>query len=740
MTNEENKLIESVKKGVLRKFPLLGATMSNMEFVSAENMGVDTCATDGEKVFYSKKFLNNLSEQERVFAVSHELMHVAFDHILRSKGRDMEVWNYATDSVINQMLKSEDIWWNGAFDMKEAVNKSAEEMYNILMEQKKQQQKRQGMQGQNGQNGKPESNQQKGQSQNQSGMDKNGSPNNQGKSGQNNQSPNYGQNIQSQGMNKQGSQMPQNPVQNSQNNGFQNQGQSGLDDQKGTNNQNGQIGNGQGKQSQAERIQNGSNQGQNQQSQNQSGQSGDEDKTQKHQDANSGGQNNVSETGKESGTPNKGNTNGHNSNNSDNLNDNAESETQGENSEINQNSLNKPQQNQNSQSGQGQDGQNQANKLQNNIHQSSGQMGQSIGESGSTELSGNDDKNQQKDGEGLNQASNGANTIQSNEGESIDNENGERETSLNQSDMDLSKFGEMHSTHSMWEEAVKKAEKKEQQSKKSKLSEFINKFKKIDTDTLSKSNETHSSTGKMGTAKSYDTLEKDFIEDNKELKKEIASRIRSRLYSSQGASKDGGNGGGCVENYGYIEQQKAILSWKKLLKSEIESEESRWSYRRADEDNYYQARIGSIYEQNKPIVQVMIDTSGSVSKTMIKQFLAQTKTLLKDCIVFVSCFDTRVYGFSHIKTQNDIDSYTIRGGGGTSFDSALKGFSKDKRVYKIIFTDGEDTVTPTIDVKKMQRVVWLVWKQNSFKPCVGKVIRVDQETLKNTQRDDGLGR
>ena len=141
----DNNDIDYIRERVLRKFPLLGVTMSALNTVADDNIG--TAATDGHTVYYSPKFFAPLSDDEKTFIYAHEVMHVAFNHILRSKGKKQRLWNTATDAVINQILKNEELpMVDGGVDMAEAVNKSAEEMYEKLLkeqEEKKQENKQQ---------------------------------------------------------------------------------------------------------------------------------------------------------------------------------------------------------------------------------------------------------------------------------------------------------------------------------------------------------------------------------------------------------------------------------------------------------------------------------------------------------------------------------------------------------------------------------------------------------------------
>ncbi len=78
--------------------------------------------------------INMEINEQKQFVFAHEIMHVAFNHILRSKGRNQGLWNISTDSVINQILKNEKLpMTEGCVDITEAVNHLAEEMYEKLL-------------------------------------------------------------------------------------------------------------------------------------------------------------------------------------------------------------------------------------------------------------------------------------------------------------------------------------------------------------------------------------------------------------------------------------------------------------------------------------------------------------------------------------------------------------------------------------------------------------------------------
>lgn len=124
-----------IKERTVRKFPMLGVTMSKLNYVANDSIG--TAGTDGKIVYYAPRFFKTLTDDEKVFVLAHEVLHVAFDHVLRCKDRDKKLWNKATDAVINQILQHENLpMIEGVVDMKEAAQKSAEDMYEQLLKER----------------------------------------------------------------------------------------------------------------------------------------------------------------------------------------------------------------------------------------------------------------------------------------------------------------------------------------------------------------------------------------------------------------------------------------------------------------------------------------------------------------------------------------------------------------------------------------------------------------------------
>ena len=66
--------------------------------------------TNNGKLFYNSEFINELTEEELIAVLCHEVFHVAFQHLDRLatlREGDGQIWNVAADIVTNQALVSE---------------------------------------------------------------------------------------------------------------------------------------------------------------------------------------------------------------------------------------------------------------------------------------------------------------------------------------------------------------------------------------------------------------------------------------------------------------------------------------------------------------------------------------------------------------------------------------------------------------------------------------------------------
>ena len=179
--------IDSVKRKLLIKYPSFGSIIANLEF--QESKKVASAGTDGKVVLYNPEFVNGLTDKEMIFLFIHEICHVAFEHISRSEGKDKRIWNIATDSVINALLKRDGLQMiDGVVDIPEAVNYDVEEMYNkLLKEQQNSQDNQEEQSSQDNQEGQSSEGSQEGQSSEGSQEGQNSQDNQEGQSSQGSQ-------------------------------------------------------------------------------------------------------------------------------------------------------------------------------------------------------------------------------------------------------------------------------------------------------------------------------------------------------------------------------------------------------------------------------------------------------------------------------------------------------------------------------------------------------------------------
>lgn len=173
-----------------------------------------------------------------------------------------------------------------------------------------------------------------------------------------------------------------------------------------------------------------------------------------------------------------------------------------------------------------------------------------------------------------------------------------------------------------------------------------------------------------------------------------------------------------IENIGVA---KPLISWRRLLKENINFNVD-WSYKNATiEDGVLTSHLEYL---PSPLTEILLDTSGSISTTLLKNFLRECKNILMTSKVKAGCFDTKFYGFYPIRNLNDIDNMPFKGGGGTDFNAAVNAFSK-RVENKIIFTDGCASLP-----EKYLNAIWVVFGRDEFHPKGGKVIYINEEELK----------
>ncbi len=260
-----------------------------------------------------------------------------------------------------------------------------------------------------------------------------------------------------------------------------------------------------------------------------------------------------------------------------------------------------------------------------------------------------------------------------------------------------------HDTHSMWDKAIEKRHQ-EEQSQLQQLDENQNKEQE------KKKNEEIKKLTELG--------EKETFKQNKITRKKQLEKLRKALASQSHGHRSITNSE--RRNITDIGTSEPLIDWRRLLKEAVKYDVD-WSYQNAGiEDGVVTAYLE---EMPRPETEIVLDTSGSIDETLLRNFLRECKNILQTSKVKVGCFDTQFYGFTEIKDVSDIDNLEFYGGGGTNFDVAVNAFTR-RVENKIIFTDGYANMPSTpIDA------IWIVFSGIKINPVGGKVIHINDEQL-----------
>ena len=177
-------------------------------------------------------------------------------------------------------------------------------------------------------------------------------------------------------------------------------------------------------------------------------------------------------------------------------------------------------------------------------------------------------------------------------------------------------------------------------------------------------------------------------------------------------------------------QAKPVIPWQRLLVGTLEETKEVWGTRRASRFNPNPRIEERIYE-TMPSVEIILDTSGSISADLLKGFLIQLCTLFESMYgtemkIKVGCFADKFSGFTEIKSTKDVINYTPAVTGGTNFEVAATSFSKNSHnTTKIVFTDGGVGVSQRT---RVDDIFWIVFgNYSNFKPVGGKIIKVSNQ-------------
>lgn len=294
----------------------------------------------------------------------------------------------------------------------------------------------------------------------------------------------------------------------------------------------------------------------------------------------------------------------------------------------------------------------------------------------------------------------------------------------------------IHGDHSAWDENEDQNDNSEDKEKNGESeSQNDEDEQKGDDKSGSNKNESDNKEDKGEKEKDNDNSEKydekKALEENRKERKKRAKMQYERMASRA----LGGENFSTESSLGKVGKAKAVVDWKLLLRKEIEKDEYIWSQRRSIAENNYAYRIEDYEEEDEAVSEIILDVSCSVGIKLLKSFLRQIKTILKDSKIKVGTFSDYFHGFQEIKTDKDIDDLKIHIGGGTNFDAASKAFSKKPEVNRICFTDGCDGGEAGIQQKRSD-IIWISFWNKDFHPDNGTVIYVPVSQIDQDYEDD----
>lgn len=108
MNNEisNQQALEKIEKAKVRTLidaPFFAQLLCYLEIVEDEECA--TMGTDGERLIYGPEFVMGLNQKELNYVCIHEVLHIALGHIWRKGTRNPQIWNYACDYAVNDMIE-----------------------------------------------------------------------------------------------------------------------------------------------------------------------------------------------------------------------------------------------------------------------------------------------------------------------------------------------------------------------------------------------------------------------------------------------------------------------------------------------------------------------------------------------------------------------------------------------------------------------------------------------------------
>ena len=176
----------------------------------------------------------------------------------------------------------------------------------------------------------------------------------------------------------------------------------------------------------------------------------------------------------------------------------------------------------------------------------------------------------------------------------------------------------------------------------------------------------------------------------------IRDEIKEAVLAAAAATEDAGNLPAGVKRL-IKDLTEPQMNWRELLRMQLESTiKSDYTWMRASRKGWHLDAVMPGMKQDPMIdIAIALDASGSISETMLKDFLSEIQGIMDSFPAYkihVVTFDTEAYNPQQYDSDNldDICDYEVKGGGGTDFDCVYNYLKENEIEPKrlVMFTDG----------------------------------------------------
>lgn len=92
---------------IAQKYPFFSYLLHFLKTEPATWLPYKTMATNGKTIYYDEKFIESRSNEEVIFCLCHEILHILHKHVNRQSDHKLDVWGVAADFVVNDILLSQ---------------------------------------------------------------------------------------------------------------------------------------------------------------------------------------------------------------------------------------------------------------------------------------------------------------------------------------------------------------------------------------------------------------------------------------------------------------------------------------------------------------------------------------------------------------------------------------------------------------------------------------------------------